>query len=62
LLENGTYEEYRRLLELYIDIDLSVGQRLVKRALEHEDPDIREAGEDMQKYFLVEETALVSGR
>jgi hypothetical protein len=62
LLENGTYEEYRRLLELYIDIDLSVGQRLVKRALEHEDPDIREVGEDMQKYFQEKEKALVSGR
>jgi hypothetical protein len=51
LLENGTYEEYRRLLELYIDVDRYVGRRLVNRALEHEDPDIREVGEDMQKYF-----------
>ncbi|MFB2977093.1 hypothetical protein [Microseira sp. BLCC-F43] len=51
LLKNGTDEEYRRLLELYIQIDRDLTERLAKRALQHEDPDIREAGEDFQNYL-----------
>ena len=50
-LVNGTDEEYRRLLELYIKIDYCLTENLVQRALQHEDPDIREAGEDFQKYL-----------
>jgi len=46
LLEDGTDEEYRRLLELYMDIDRKLAQSLAQRALEHGDPDIREVGED----------------
>jgi hypothetical protein len=46
LLQQGTDEEYRRLLELYIDIDLDLTHRLATRALQNDDPDIREAGED----------------
>ncbi|VXD12078.1 conserved hypothetical protein [Planktothrix serta PCC 8927] len=52
LLADGTDEEYRRLLELYINIDDHLTERLVKRALKHEDADIREAGEDFQKYLV----------
>ena len=46
LLQHGTDEEYRRLLELYVELDWELTQRLAKRALEHQDPDIREAGQD----------------
>lgn len=46
LLQDGTDEEYRRLLELYIDIDRKLAQRLAQRAVQHDDPDIREVGED----------------
>jgi hypothetical protein len=46
LLQDGTDEEYRRLLELYLDIDRKLAKRLAQRAVEHDDPDIREVGED----------------
>lgn len=51
LLQDGTDEEYRRLLELYIDIDRELTQSLAIRALQHDDLDIREAGEDFQNYL-----------
>lgn len=51
LLQDGTDEEYRRLLELYIDLDRELTQRLVIRALQHDDPDIHEVGEDFQNYL-----------
>ena len=51
LLQNGTDEEYRRLLELYLDIDRELVKRLAQRAVEHDDPDIREVGEDFQNYL-----------
>lgn len=51
ILENGTDEEYRRLLELYIKIDLELAGRLAKQALQHEDPDICEVGEDFDNYL-----------
>lgn len=51
LLQDGTDEEYRRLLELYIEIDREVTQRLALRALQHDDPDIHEVGEDFQNYL-----------
>ena len=51
LLADGTDEEYRRLLELYIKIDLRLTKKLVKKALQHDDVDIREAGEDFQRYL-----------
>lgn len=46
ILKNGTDEEYRRLLELYIQIDEEVTARLIQRALHNEDLDIQEVGED----------------
>ena len=51
LLADGTDEEYRRLLELYVRIDDRLTEKLVKRALQHEDIDVREAGEDFQNYL-----------
>lgn len=51
ILQDGTDEEYRRLLELYLDIDRTLAQRLTMRALQHDDPDIREVGEDFQNYL-----------
>lgn len=46
LLANGTYDEYRRLLELYALLDPGLTRRLAERAAQNPDPDIREAGED----------------
>ncbi len=45
-LANGTYDEYRRFLELYSQLDLNLVRRLAERAIAHLDPDIREAGDD----------------
>ncbi len=50
VLENGADEEYRRLLELYIQIDDGLTQRLVAKALQHPDIDIQEVGEDFENY------------
>ena len=46
VLRVGTYEEYRRLLELYVRLDPDLTRRLATRAAAHHDDDIREAGED----------------
>jgi hypothetical protein len=46
LLREGTYDEYRRFLELYELLDAGMTQRLALRAAAHSDPDIREAGEE----------------
>jgi hypothetical protein len=46
LLQEGTYDEYRRFLELYELLDAGMTQRLARRATTHPDPDVREAGED----------------
>lgn len=51
LLVNGTDEEYRRLLELYIQIDNEITQKLVMKALQHSDPQVQEAGEDFENYL-----------
>lgn len=45
-LAEGTYDEYRRFLELYSELDPNLTLRLARRAAAHPDPDIREAGED----------------
>lgn len=49
LLAEGTYEEFRRLLELYDTLDPELTQSLALRAIQHSDPDIREAGKDFLK-------------
>jgi hypothetical protein len=51
ILENGADEEYRRLLELYIQLDDKLTQRLVAKALQHSDIDIQEVGEDFESYL-----------
>ncbi len=39
-------DTYRRLLELYSQIDQNLTLRLARRAAAHSDPDTREAGEE----------------
>lgn len=46
LLQSGTYDEYRRLLELYSDLDHGLALKLARRAATSPDEDIREAGDD----------------
>jgi len=46
LLASGTYEEYRRLLELYALLDPLLTQRLAERAINHPHLDVQEAGHD----------------
>jgi hypothetical protein len=46
LIADGTYDEYRRLLELYTLLDPELTQRLAEQAVRHADPDIQEAGND----------------
>lgn len=45
-LRTGTYDEYRRFLELYRELDDKLALKLARRAAAHPDEDIREAGED----------------
>lgn len=51
ILKNATDEEYRRLLELYTNIHISLVTQLMKRASNNHDPDIQEVGEDFQEYL-----------
>jgi hypothetical protein len=54
VLSNATqdaYVEYRCLLALYYKIDDQLTYRLAQRALQSEDEDVREAGEDYIKLF-----------
>lgn len=47
LLREGTYDEYRRLLELYAYLgEVDLERRLALRALKSSDPDINAAGQD----------------
>ena len=46
LLRDGDYDQYWRLLELYILLDRGLTLRLASRAAAHPDRDISEAGED----------------
>jgi hypothetical protein len=47
LLKDGTYDEYRRLLELYEYLgEIDLERRLALRAIQDTDEDIREAGQD----------------
>jgi hypothetical protein len=49
VLSNATqdaYVEYRCLLGLYFQIDYQLTYRLAQRALQSEDEDVRDAGED----------------
>jgi hypothetical protein len=46
LLSAGGEEEYRRLLELYAELDVDLTRRLATEAVRHSDADVREAGTD----------------
>lgn len=46
LLVDGTYDEYRRFLELYYELDKDLARKLALRASQHSDDDIKEAGDD----------------
>ena len=46
LLQEGDYVEYRRFLELYVQLDPELAARLARRAAAHADSDVKEAGED----------------
>jgi hypothetical protein len=46
VLSAGGAEEYRRLLELYAELDVDLTRRLATEALAHSDADVREAGGD----------------
>lgn len=46
LLRRGDWDTYRRLLELYEQLDPDLTRRLAERAAVQPDPDTREAGED----------------
>jgi hypothetical protein len=46
LLDDGGYEEYRRLAELLQGLDSGLLSELVDRARRSEDPDIREVADD----------------
>ncbi len=46
ILEHGSYEEYRRLMELYLKLDRNLTVELAHRATKKEDSDIKEAGQD----------------
>lgn len=49
LLTTGDDEEYRRLLELYIQIDDELAIKLAKRAQASTDPNIRDVGEEFME-------------
>ncbi|MEB3193362.1 MAG: hypothetical protein VKL42_23715 [Snowella sp.] len=51
VLEKATDEEYRRLLELYVKIHISITRRLIQQALNSDDPDICEVGQDFDDYL-----------
>lgn len=53
-LRDGTEDEFRRFLELYDLIDPNLTNRLATRAMNHTDPEIREAGND---YFVNSENS-----
>jgi hypothetical protein len=48
LLIRGGEEEYRRIAELYAEIDVPLLERHVRRALAHCNQDIQEVGQDFQ--------------
>jgi hypothetical protein len=46
ILQNGAYEEYQRILELYSLLDPGLARRCANRALGHNDPEVAEVGRD----------------
>jgi hypothetical protein len=54
-LRQGTDDEYRRFLELYLDLDRDLTAKLARRAAVHPDEDIREAGNDYLETLGIED-------
>jgi len=50
ILPHATDEEYRRIAELYLELDKTLLKQHVHRALRHQDGDVKEVGQDFQKY------------
>ncbi len=46
ILEQGGYEEYQRLLELYSELDRDIALRLAQQAVTHPNPEVQETGRD----------------
>lgn len=46
ILRDATYEEYRMLIRIYDRLSPAIAERLAERALQSEDDDIKEAGDD----------------
>lgn len=49
VLSNGLSEEYRRLIELCVPIDIHLTKVLVEQALRHQDSQVRQVGKDFQE-------------
>jgi hypothetical protein len=54
-LASGDMDEYRRFLELYLLLDVNLTRKLAQRAVEHQNPEIREAGSDFLELLLEDE-------
>ena len=50
ILRHATDEEYRRIAELYLELDKELLKKHIYRALRHNDIDVREVGQDFQKH------------
>jgi hypothetical protein len=46
ILQQGAYEEYQRILELYSALDPALVRSLAQRAIEHADPEVVDVGKD----------------
>ncbi|WP_338871427.1 hypothetical protein [Myxococcus stipitatus] len=46
ILDSGGYDEWRRILELCVELDQALTLRIARAASSHGDPDVREVGED----------------
>ena len=51
LQQDATEYEYRRILELYSELDHQLTYKLAQRAAEHSDEEIREAGEEFLEFL-----------
>jgi hypothetical protein len=51
ILRHATDEEYRRIAELYLELDKVLLKKHIHRALRHQEMDVNEVGQDFQKYI-----------
>jgi hypothetical protein len=52
LLQDGNDEDHRRFIELYLDIDKKLASRLIQRALDSNNREIRGVGEDFKDHLV----------